>query len=465
MRRLLFFAALAVAATVGLEPKPVAATAAQYSIQDLGILNANSYAKAINRYGEVAGYAAVGSDINAFLYRPASGSETLGVLPGATGSQAFSLNDAAEVVGESGGQAFVYDAAGMRGLGTLGGSTSAATGVNLRGDIVGYAETSGRLTRAFRKLAGGAMEELGTLGGSNSWAMAVNATGQVTGSAETGLGLSAMRAFRYTDGIGMEDLGTLGGDYSYGNAINASGQVAGRSYISSNGSYRAFRYTDGIGLEDLGTLGISLSAAEAINDAGDVVGWACTASGTQSAFLALSGAPMQDLNEMIDPAAGWVLDAATGITNDGRIVGYGLLNGKRRAFLLTPLQPPPGGGGQDPPVGPPPAFTAIPSILWPPNQAMIAVTLHPESGGDATACSIAAVTSSEPDTTPARDDLQGDVQMIDRLTVALRAERFANGPGRVYSITIDCGTAGTAQSTVTVPHDQGKQIQAVKKGR
>ena len=44
------------------------------------------------------------------------------------------------------------------------------------------------------------------------------------------------------------------------------------------------------------------------------------------------------------------------------------------------------------------------------------------------------------------------------LTVSLRAERSGRGPGRVYTITVECGdgagnrTRGTV--TVSVPHDR-----------
>jgi probable HAF family extracellular repeat protein len=43
-----------------------------------------------------------------------------------------------------------------------------------------------------------------------------------------------------------------------------------------------------------------------------------------------------DLNGLIDPAAGWTLEAAEGINASGQIVGYGIINGNTHAFLLTP---------------------------------------------------------------------------------------------------------------------------------
>jgi probable HAF family extracellular repeat protein len=43
-----------------------------------------------------------------------------------------------------------------------------------------------------------------------------------------------------------------------------------------------------------------------------------------------------DLNTMIDPKSGWLLCCARGINNKGHIVGEGLYQNQRRAFLLTP---------------------------------------------------------------------------------------------------------------------------------
>ena len=71
-------------------------------------------------------------------------------------------------------------------IGTFGGTSSRANGINNRGQVVGYAYTSGDATyHAFRTAANQpinpATDDLGTLGGTESAAYAINDIGQVVG--------------------------------------------------------------------------------------------------------------------------------------------------------------------------------------------------------------------------------------------------------------------------------------------
>jgi probable HAF family extracellular repeat protein len=122
-------------------------------------------------------------------------------------------------------------------------------------------------TAALAELPKYQMLNLGTFGGSTSAATAINNKGQVTGHAATKTAIpELLHAFLYTDGT-MLDIGTLGpGFSSFGRDINDAGQVAGDSAeLIADGVRHAFLFSDG-NLIDLGTLAVhDLSFGIAIN--------------------------------------------------------------------------------------------------------------------------------------------------------------------------------------------------------
>jgi probable HAF family extracellular repeat protein len=89
---------------------------------------------------------------------------------------------------------------------------------------------------------------------------------------------------------------------------------------------------------DLGTLvSHTNSVALAINNVGKVVGYSSTKSGTSRAVL-WDNNSIKDLNNLIPPNSGWKLTYANDINDSGQIVGEGIINGRTRAFLLTPVR-------------------------------------------------------------------------------------------------------------------------------
>jgi probable HAF family extracellular repeat protein len=76
----------------------------------------------------------------------------------------------------------------MQDLGTLGGDSSAAYGINARGQVVGYSTTAGGPPHAFLWEARTGMHDLGTIGGFYSAAFGINARGQIVGFNTTAAG-------------------------------------------------------------------------------------------------------------------------------------------------------------------------------------------------------------------------------------------------------------------------------------
>lgn len=96
------------------------------------------------------------------------------------------------------------------------------------------------------------------------------------------------------------------------------------------------------------------------------------------------------------------------------------------------------------------SLAASPSILWPPNNKLVPVSISLNGLCDASlSCRIVGVSSNE----PVGND--PDWNVTGNLTLQLRAQREGKGGGRIYTIEVRCGDTARFV-TVTVPHDQGK---------
>lgn len=319
-----------------------------YSVTDLGTLFGGSdRAYGVNNNGEVGGT----SGARAALY--ANGTVTnLGTLPGGTTSVGLGINNSGQVVGYSNTsgaeRGFIYSGGVMTPLGSLTGGSSNAYGINDGGQAVGSSVASNGRLHAVLYGPSGSPTDLGTLGGPESHAYAISNNGQVAGYASALVTyidaygnpyvVEETHAFLHSGGV-MNDLGKLSGaTYSYAYGINNSGQVVGWSG-------NAFLYSGGI-MTNLGTLsGWDISRAYGINDQGQVVGAAYIQDPLgpfyeQPRAFIFDDGMMTNLNSLIDPGSGWTLQEARDINEFGQIVGWGLLDGQTRAFLLTPTAVP-----------------------------------------------------------------------------------------------------------------------------
>ena len=307
----------------------------------------------------------------------------LGVLEGDSSSKATSINNRGQVLGVSGGHAFLWTKGKLRDLGAFAGA-----GLNNRGDV---ALTSGQGSGHASLWRNGSLIDLGTIddvscyageysepvalndrgevlannncepmaqsttafvwkGGKSvvlvrkgySVGRALNSRGQVAGWVGDDVGLTDGRAFLWSDGRST-DLGALPGrQYSTAYALNDRGAVAGVSYDSEPGTWnpsreRAFLWRDG-SMTDLGTLpGTNNSEAWAINDAGEVAGLSFQGddSGLNDVFLWRNGtmtmlgtAPASVTDVLAINERGEVL-GPRGVWRDGRFIGLTTLGGGR----------------------------------------------------------------------------------------------------------------------------------------
>lgn len=214
---------------------------------DLGSLPglSESIAYDINTAGEVVGYAYRPStgDNRPFYWSPSAGLVALPTLGGDNVAEAHAVNDNGTIVGMSWDPAVsAYQAVRWQRVGgvwTIGRLPSGIAGsgkaINNNEDIVGVACVGPAPCQQHAMLwpAGGGLVDIGTLGGTTSEANGVNNAGLVVGTARNKLGYD--RAFSWTLAAGMKDLGALGGDRTVGTAqaVNDLGLIAGISIAAT----------------------------------------------------------------------------------------------------------------------------------------------------------------------------------------------------------------------------------------
>jgi probable HAF family extracellular repeat protein len=315
------------------------------TLRDLGPLTDRVCpALGINGAGQVVGGWRADRGEDCALLASGDGDAEREALPAERVRLACAINRHGQIAGWAEGEgqarrAFLFVAGGYRDLGTLGGAESQALALNNGGEIVGRAALPDGAGRAFL-FRRGVMHDIGTLGGDFSLACAINEAGDVAGWATATLG--SVHAFLWRAGQ-MIDLGTLDGRWSLAHGLNDMGDVDGTAAVGEAG--HAFLLRRAV-MKDLGTLGGGGSTARDINNAGEVVGSAQTATGEEHAFVYRDGV-MTDLNRRLPPGCGWVLTRAVAINDAGQIAGTGRLHGRQHGFLWTPNVRPASGSAWD----------------------------------------------------------------------------------------------------------------------
>jgi probable HAF family extracellular repeat protein len=253
-------------------------------------------------------------------------------------------------------------------LGTLGGASSQAYGINASGQVVGSSDTSNGGTDAFLYSAGQMVDISNVTTGTQAWS--INDSGEVVGF-PTWRGFFTGQAFLYSGGvmtqldgpgdsctaIAINDAGQIAMTYSYLNfdgygtpaavlfsdgmfqnltppestgssaaGINAAGQVVGSS------DNQACIFSDGQ-VQLLGTLGGGYSVGNGINAQGQVVGSSVTSGSVSSPYHAFwwNGSAMIDLGTLPGDLSSYGL----ALNSEGQIVGSSAGASDSRAFVVT----------------------------------------------------------------------------------------------------------------------------------
>ena len=284
-------------------------------------------------------------------------------------SMAFAINNAEQIVGGSGADilhfhAVMWQGSSVMDLGVLTGyRSSTAMAVNASGTAVGSGvsltavDIEDNPIGHAQLFSSGTVIDLGTLGGSSSVANGINSSGQISGWSNTPSDTNPPTHATLWTGNVATDLGTLGGVNSFAFAINDAGIVVGQSETAGLNNINqpvshAAMWKDGVAT-DLGVLGTGvLSTASAINNSGDIVGASITSPDVTSlinpfhAVLWTHG-QIIDLNSKLPAAlqSQVLLELAQAIADDGSIIvvaenqaaiSQGCCS---RTFVLTPVAP------------------------------------------------------------------------------------------------------------------------------
>lgn len=309
----------------------VAAAAPVYSITEIKPPVDSFYGTVINDSGQVAGTGSVTPGGPPHALRYSRGVVTdLGTLPGATATEVTGINRKGQVVGYAGEEVtlfsgewnsvhgFVYTNGSLQDLGTLvGGNYVFTTRISDDGTVVGEAYTAGDACSQAFVYRNGVMSPFGTCE-TTQIARLINKRGNIVGATPHNSN-GKPQGFFSKDGTSvvtmncLDNLPCSGSSYTEAWDMNDKGQVRGLA-LDSAGVRHPYLYQNGV-MKDLGTLGGKGGWSSAINASGAVTGYSNTATGTH-AFLYKDG-KMLDL----DPKGKATFSVGRGISDRGDVLG------------------------------------------------------------------------------------------------------------------------------------------------
>jgi uncharacterized membrane protein len=257
-------------------------------------------------------------------------------------------------------RAVVWEEGKIRALPNLGGHNGFATGANNHRQVVGWSQNTVLdpscnqlfLKQQFRATLWGPgenqIQELPPLPGtkdSTSAATAINDKGQVvgiSGDCGTGIGASSAREAVMWHKGKITKIGNLGGiAWNTPMAINERGDVVGFGNTSAAAGvaqeWTAFYWSKGTGIRNLGALdGYPRSQGLGINERRTAVGTSCTADFADCRAVVWENGRRYDMNDLA-PGFPDQLFTAQDINDDGWIAGRARVPGTTRIYAIMAI--------------------------------------------------------------------------------------------------------------------------------
>lgn len=349
------FSALTVAGLLAVSAAlPAWADAPQYAITDLGVVSGATYSQAfsISADGDTIVGRSLGTQYQAFSWTQGSGMVALANLVGRNYAVANAVNDGGTIVGTSTTTAFgsgalpvVWKNGAVTQLAMPTGQTvGRANDINNNGIAVGSVGSGVSEIATIYDTNAGTSTRITALSAQGSFmqtAFSINNAGVIVGAGTSTGSQTVILSYDSVSGV-MTEIAPLpyaGFNSSLAYTVSNSGYVGG---TSGNGS-QAFLWSQAGGMVSVALPSISSNGSvRSVNDQG----WAVGSSGGQysNPFLYANGSTYL-VSDIIVNEAGWNFDTTTsasalGISNDGSIIGTAQFNGVEHAYLLTAVPEP-----------------------------------------------------------------------------------------------------------------------------
>ncbi|MDX1740764.1 MAG: Ig-like domain-containing protein, partial [Rhodothermales bacterium] len=291
-----------------------------------------SQAFGVNEVGQVVGAVEQDGEITAATWQVSPDKAESTLLPALSGafSVAYDINDSGDAVGTSlgvdGFEPVIWADGSLNKISVDGVSAGQVEAINNGGQLAGLMVQPGGTESAIR----GPQDQVRRIGTDNTRAYALSDLGVAVGSkAEAG----QVRAIRWASDGTEQLLANSESAFTEAYGINDSGWIVG-TFVPSAADGK----TSGLNLRSNDILfdvveGKSLEVrfGRGLRSDGDL---AKNLDTSMRAALWI-GESLLDLNALVPSESGWTLVEARDVNNSGQIVGYGILEGETRAFVLT----------------------------------------------------------------------------------------------------------------------------------